>query len=77
MNDNELEKICKEVVVAYFRTLPQHFRGWTEEDSGTPVSVFGAISEIRTGHLWNGSQDRYRCTDPLVSVTGVNVESST
>jgi hypothetical protein len=38
MND-ELERMCKEAVVAQFKVLPRHLPGENEENHETPQSV--------------------------------------
>jgi hypothetical protein len=53
MND-ELERICKEAIVAYFKVPSWNSPEGTEENHGKPqVRMTGVPAEIRTGLLPN------------------------
>jgi hypothetical protein len=57
MND-ELQRIWKEDVVAYFKVLSQHSHGGTEENH--ELSLVSVLAKSRIGHLLNIYQKRYR-----------------
>lgn len=61
MND-ELEKVQKETIVAYFNILPQNFPGGCKrkyENSKPWYPVFRSRFESENSHTWNGCADHY------------------
>jgi hypothetical protein len=54
--NNELEKIWRKVVVAYFEVISQSLPGGTEEDKS---GLSGVTARIRTGHLLITSHNQY------------------
>jgi hypothetical protein len=60
--NNEIGRMWKNTVVACFKPQSLYVPGWIEENCKNPVRIVFVPAEIRTGHLWNTSQNRNRLT---------------
>jgi hypothetical protein len=59
--NHELEKKLTEVVVDYFKVLPRHSNGGTEESTeNLSDRIAGIPAEIQIGHLPKTTDKRYR-----------------
>jgi hypothetical protein len=65
MNDDELERICKEAVMAWSRYCVDICLEEMSKTMKTLVRVSGALADIRTEHRLNTSQERYLQTNPF------------
>jgi hypothetical protein len=62
--NNVLERIRKEAVVALIKILSRNFPGETRENSKS-VRITDGPAEVRTEHLPNTNEDRYRQANML------------
>jgi hypothetical protein len=63
MNDDELERILMEAVMAWLRHYPHYSPGETKKPWKTWVMVVGVPAEIWTQHLLNTNLEHYRYTN--------------
>jgi hypothetical protein len=52
--------MSKEMVVTYFKELSEHFSGRTWKSQSGSIRIVNILAEVRTGHLPNTSEKRYR-----------------
>jgi hypothetical protein len=62
---NQLERIWKEVYMAYSRYYPYIFLERPRKNTNKSVMIAGAPTEIRTEYLVNTSLERYRFASPF------------
>jgi hypothetical protein len=60
--NDELERMLKEVAVAFFKVLSQYLSGETEENHEKPIKIAAVLPKSQMEHLTNTSRQCYRYT---------------
>jgi hypothetical protein len=61
--NNELERMCKEAVMTYFKVISWHSPRGTDENHEKPVKS-SIPAKIQTKHLQNRNQKHYCLSEP-------------
>jgi hypothetical protein len=68
---SELERIGEEVVMVYFKVLPNHLPGVTEKPQKSLVRMVCAMDDVQTRHILNTSQNYHLSQLAWLNIRGL------